>query len=346
MKRIFKICNRGFSLMTVIFVILAMAIAGTAVISLVSTSSQMLIDEHRAQQAFDLAQAGVSYEAQGLVGDNDWADNFGGTVNFGPGFFTTTFVEQTASTLKVRSVGDVAGTTRTVEQEFTRGTPAAFEHAIYTEDDFHSTGNSNVIVDGSVSVGGSVDVTGNSNVDMDGPVTENDPDVSVPDVDWSYWKGIADHIILGDYSFSEGTHSGVYYVSGKADIKNTSNFTLNGTIIARGQVQVTNNSNVTISGQGSKPAVVSEGRMQINNNSNLDIFGWLFSLDQVHMTSISNINVEGGIVAEGDIMCTGNSNFTVEYDPNRVPDVGFVGGQPGSALGGSTIMYGDWSEQY
>lgn len=339
-------CSRGFSLMTVIFVILATAITGTAVVSLISTSSRILVDEHRAQQAFDLAQAGVSYTAQGLVGDDDWSDNMGGTVNFGPGFFTTTYVEQTASTLKVRSVGDVAGVRRTVEQEFTRGTPACFEDAIYTEDWFHVTGNSNISVEGSVSTGGAVEISGNANVDMDGPISEYDEDVSVPSVDWSYWKGASDHTILGNYQFGPGTHSGVYYVSGKVDIKNTSNFTLNGSIIARGMVHVAHNSNVTIEAYGTEPAIVAEGKVQINNISNINIGGWVFSLDKVHVTTLSNINFDGGIVAKDEIMVTGNSNFDVEYDLNRVPDIGFIGGEPGSGTGGASIMYGDWSEQY
>ena len=166
MKKTVHISNRGFSLMTVIFVILATAIAGAAVVSLISTSSQMSIEEHRAQQAFDLAQAGISYQAQDLVGDNDWTDNLGGTVNFGPGFFTTVFIEQMAGTATVRSIGDVAGTTRTVEQKFTRGTPACFESAIYTEDDFAATGGSELTVIGPVTTGGTVDVTGNASLDM------------------------------------------------------------------------------------------------------------------------------------------------------------------------------------
>ena len=336
----------GFSLLTVIFVILATAITGTAVISLVSTSSQMIVDEHRAQQAFDLAQAGVSYTAQDLVGDNDWSDNFGETVYFGPGFFTIVYLEQTASTARIRSVGDVDGTTRTVEQEFTRGTPAAFEDAIYTEDRFHVSGNSNVTVVGSVSTGGPVQVTGNSNVNMNGPVNEYDEDVSVPDVDWSYWKGASNHTILGNHTFNGGTYDGVYYVSGKVDIKNLSNFTLNGAIIARGKVHIVNTSNVTINAPQSNPAIVSEGQMQINNNSNVNISGWLFTLDRVHVTNVSNFDVEGGIVAEGEVMCTGNSNIDVRYDADRVPDIGFIGGEPGSGTGGSTIMYGDWTEEY
>ena len=346
MKKALYICNRGFSLMTVVFVMLAMAIAGTAVVSLISTSSHMLIDAHRAQQAFDLAQAGISYQAQDLVGDNDWNDNLGGTVNFGPGFFTTLFTDQTASTATVRSVGDVAGTTRTVEQRFTRGTPAAFVDAIYTEDRFHITGNSNIKVEGSVSTGGSVQISGNSNVDMDGPISEYDEDVSAPSIDWSYWKGASDHTILGNYQFSEGTHSGVYYISGKVDIKNLSNFTLDGSIVARGQVHISNTSNVTINASGTNPAIVSEGKMQINNNSNASILGWLFGLDKVHITSTSNFNCGGGIVAEGEIKCTGNSSFDVEYNPDLVPDIGFVGGEPGSGMGGSTIMYGGWAEKF
>ena len=346
MKQAVHICNRGFSLMTVIFVIMATAIAGTAVVSLISTSSQMLIDEHRAQQAFDLAQAGISYTAQELVGDNDWSDNLGATVNFGPGFFTTMFMDQTASTATVRSVGDVAGTTRTVEQEFTRGTPACFESAIYTEDDFAATGGSDLGIDGPITTGGTVDVTGNTDVDMPGPVEENYSSADIPDVDWSYWKSASDHTILGDFTFGDGTYSGVYYVAGKTTITSPNSFTLNGTIISRGMVQITSSSNVTITADGKNPAIVAETRIQIDGNTSIDISGWLFSIGKIQMTDTSNFILEGGIVAGDEIKMTGNSSIDVNYALDRVPDVGFIGGEPGSGTGGATIMFGDWTEEF
>jgi len=346
MKNLFNICDRGFSLMTVIFVILATAIAGTAVISLVSTSSQMLIDEHKAQQAFDLAQAGVSYTAQGLVGDNDWGDNFGGTVNFGPGYFTTTFVEQTASTMTVRSIGDVDGTQRTVEQKFTRGTPACFESAIYTEDDFAATGGSDVSVIGPVTTGGTVDVTGNATTTLSGPITENHPTADIPDVDWSYWKSVADHVILSDHSFDDGVYSGVYYVAGQTQFTSLGGLTLNGTLVSRGQVHVNASANVSIIAQGRNPALVAEDRIQINNDATMVIEGWLFCLEKFLTAVTSNFTIEGGIAAGGEIKMTGHSTVDVEHALERAPDIGFFGGEPGSGTGGSTIMYGDWSEHY
>lgn len=345
MKNALHISSCGFSLMTVIFVILATAIVGTAVISLISTSSQMLIDEQKAQQAFDLAQAGLSYTAQELVGDNDWSDNFGGTVSFGPGFFTTTYVEQTASTVTVRSVGDVDGVRRTVKQEFTRGTPACFESAIYTEGDFSATGGSEVSVDGPITTGGTVDVTGNSDVDLSGPVNENHASADIPDVDWSYWKSTADHVILSDYTFGDGTYSGIYYVSGQTQFTSLSGFTLNGSLISRGMVHINASSNVTITAQPHKPAIVAEDRIQINNDATLNVTGWIFGLEKFLTATSSNFTIDGGITAGSEIKMTGHSTVDVEHALDMVPDIGFIGGEPGSGTGGATIMYGDWSEE-
>ena len=346
MKKAFYICSKGFSLLTVIFVILASAIVGAAVISLVSTSSQMLIDEHRAQQAFDLAQAGISYTAQELVADNDWSDNFGNTIYFGPGFFTTTYIDQTASTVTVRSVGNMDGTTRVVEQKFTRGTPACFESAIYTEGDFSATGGSDVTVDGPVTTGSTVDVTGNADVDLSGPINENHITADIPDVDWSYWKSVADHVILSDHTFGDGTYSGIYYVSGQTQFTSLSGFTLNGSLISRGMVHINAGSSVTIRADANKPAIVAEDRIQINNNATLDVTGWIFGLEKFLTATSSNFIIDGGIAAGGDIVMTGHSTVDVEHALDMVPDAGFIGGEPGSGTGGATIMYGDWTEEF
>ena len=337
--------SRGFSLLTVIFAVLVTAIAGAVVISLISTSAQMVVDEYRAQQAFDMAQAGISYTAQELAGDDDWSDNTGGTVNYGPGFFTSTFIEQTVSTATVRSVGDVDGTTRTVEQEFSRGIPACFEGVIYTEDNFTATGGSDLSIEGPVATSGTVDVTGNASVDMPGPIDDNHAGADMPDVDWSYWKGVADHVILGDYMFGDGTYNGIYYVAGKTTIVSPSSFTLNGSIISRGMVQITTSSNVTITASGTNPAIVAESRIKIDGNTNVAIAGWLFTLGDFLMTSTQNFSLDGGIAAAGEIKMTGNSIVDVDYALDRVPDVGFIGGEPGGDMGESSIVFGDWTEE-
>jgi len=151
--------SKGFSLMTVIFVMVIFAMAGVAVISLISGSASMVGNEYGSQKAFSIAQGGLEYIGMQLDGDSDWSDNNTETKILGGETFTITYIAQTTDTATVQSTSTVNGVTRTLQEDFSRGGGwEAFAYAIYSESNLVVGDKCNVNVTGNVAVGGNIDV--------------------------------------------------------------------------------------------------------------------------------------------------------------------------------------------
>jgi type II secretory pathway pseudopilin PulG len=331
-----KRCQRGFAIFTVVFVVVIFAILGIAAVALITGSTRMMSDEYHTQQALDVAQAGLAYTAEQLADDDNWSDNTGFTMSFGPGSFTITFLAQAENSATVRSDGTVEGITRSVKQEFGEGDlPKAFTKAIYTEGEIDVDGSATGDIDGDVSAGGGVDE--GEGVDFDGDVDEGNPDAEVPTPDWSYWQSIADSVIGSNYNFGSGTYTGIYYITGNVSI--SSDVTINGTIIARGNVGISGGSNITISATAPNPAIIAEGSVLFSGATGLTINGWVFSMDTVTFTGNTDIEVTGGFTAQGDVTFTGNTDADVDFDESYAPTDGFDGGE-------MTVGSSNWEEVY
>jgi type II secretory pathway pseudopilin PulG len=335
----------GFSILTAIFVLMIMSAIGLGTVEIITGSSQKTVDEYLTQEAFDVAQGGLQYIVKELDNDPYWEDNTAVAKSFGPGSFTVTYLSQTANTATVRVDGTVQGVKRSVTQSFSI-TPygaSPFGHAIYTETDFRATNDSGVTVQGDILTGGEVRPEDLSTIDVDGTIVHHHAEAEVPIPDWDYWLAVADHMIEGNYFFEDGAHSGIYYVTGQVDIKNTSNFRLDGTIICRGIVDITNNINAVISAQGTNPAIVAEDQIKMNNNDNLLIQGFLVSMSGIRTDTSNTVRIEGGIVAAEEIRIHNDSTVDIVYDGDRAPSAGFTGGE-GST--GGTIDIGQWRETF
>ena len=333
--------NNGFSLLTVIFVMVVFAVAGVAVISLITGSASMVVNEYGSQRAFAVAQGGLEYIAMQLDGDSDWSDNSAETKSLGGDSFTITYADQSTNTATVQSTATVSGVTRTLQQEFSQGggISEAFLYAVYSEDDLRVQNSSNVTLDGNVVLGGEEDVSGVSNYDVTGTVVENVAGVTVPTPDWDYWLSVADLVRSGNYNFPGGTSSGIFYVNNHARIRNRSNVTINGTIVARRNVVIRDNSNVTINAQGSNPAIIAQGNVTLRNNSNFVINGWIASLGQIYIRDMSSAYFTGGLTSVDRTRIQNMSNVEVNYSANKIPQTGFIGGTGG-------LVRGDWREVY
>lgn len=328
--------SKGFAIFTVVFVMVIFAILGIAAVALITGSTRMMSDEYHTQQALDVAQAGLAYTAEQLADDDDWSDNTGFTMNFGPGSFTITFLAQAENSATVRSDGTVEGITRSVKQEFGEGDlPKAFTKAIYTEGEIDVSGTASGSIDGDVSAGGGVDDEGP--VDFEGDVDEGNPDSEVPTPDWSYWQGIADFVIGSGYNFGAGTYNGIYYINGNVNVG--SNVTINGSIIARGNVSASGGSNITISATAPNPAIIAEGQVTFVGTAGLTVEGWVISLDTIRFEGNTDITLTGGITGSGDVAFTGNTAADVTFDESYAPTAGFDGGE-------MTVGSSNWEEVY
>ncbi|MFA4972277.1 MAG: hypothetical protein WC683_06665 [bacterium] len=337
-----KRSDSGFAILAVVVVLVVFALLGMAAVSLISSSAYMVVDEIKTQQAFSVAEAGLAYEAEQLENDNNWSDNAGYTKSFNPGSFTVTYVAKTNNTATVRVDGAVGGVTRSIQQAFTRGSgkPKAYSSAMYTETDITVDNNATGDVYGPVAAGGDVDE--NEGVVFHDLPEENDPNSSVPTPDWAYWQANADHVVTGNFNFTNGAYSGVYYVTGNVTSSNNSVFTLNGTIITRGRIVFGNNSNVTITAASGNPAIFAQSRIVISNNITANITGWIQSQSYIRIENNAGFTAVGGMVAVGDITIRNNAVIDLTYDENQAPGEGYSGGEPGEGgLGESS-----WEEVF
>ena len=345
-RKPFKGFPHGFALPVAIFVMVAFAAIGTATVALIAGSARVGDDEMLAQQAFGVAEMGLAYTAEQLGADTNWADNAGTVKPAGAGSFTTTFLAKTSGTATVQSIGTVGGVSATVKADFATGTPAAFLNTLYAEENIETTGSSTGVIHGSSVAGGVYSHTGTSYMTFDGTTDFNHSAASVPAADWSYWKGIAIYDLSGNYSFPAGTYSGIYYVSGNVSVTGSKTVVLNGSIIARGDVSFSGSSNVTIHAQGTNPAIVSEGDIGVTGSANLTIDGWVVAYDDIDLAGSANvINCTGGFATTGEFRHTGSGSFSVTYDADRIPPVGFPGGEPSGGGGGSSgPVLSNWRE--
>jgi len=329
---------RGFAFLSVVFVMVAFSTIGVGAVAMITGSGSMMEDEYHSQQAFDLANAGIAYEAEQLENDSDWSDNTGYTKTMAPGQFTISYITQSTNQCTVKSVGTVEGVSRAVQQKFSRGSgPKAFEKAIYTEADIDVSGAATGTVDGDVSAGGTV--TTDEGVTFEGNVEENNSTAEIPQPDWAYWQAVADHVITRNFNFSPGTYSGIYYITGNTTFN--SNVTLNGTVVCEGKVTMNSRSNITINATPPNPAIISGNTLRLNGNSGVTINGYMISTTIATITGNNDMTVTGGVVAEGDITMSGSSISDIVYDPDYAPSGdGFIGGEGGG--GGET--FDGWEE--
>ncbi|MFA4874720.1 MAG: PilX N-terminal domain-containing pilus assembly protein [bacterium] len=328
--------KNGFAILTVVFVIVSFAVLGVAAVSMIAGSSKMLMDDYQSAQAFYVAEAGVAYTAEQLMGDGDWSDNAGFTKDFGPGSFTVSYVNKDANTVTIQVDGTVGAITRRIQQQLSSSGSAAFDHGLYAVGSISSGGSSSGFVTGPVSAGGSFSQGGG--VVFDGEVENNNASAAIPVPDWSYWEGIADHVISGNYTFSPGTYDGIYYITGSATINN--DVTLNGTIVTYGSISCAGNGNISITAAAGNPAILAGGSLSFSGTSNLAILGWVFAVGSATFTGNSDVTVQGGVTAGGSVDITGNTDIGLTFNQSLAPVAGFNGGERAG------ISFGQWRESY
>ena len=359
----------GFASITVIFIVTVFAVMGMAAVALISGSTKRMEDEYHSQQAFEVAQAGVSFALKALTVDFDWSDNTGYFKQFGPGRFDISYPQRSADSITVRSDGTVEGIKRSITQEATRsgGGILAFSSAIYTEQDILVSGQAHTNVSGDVVSGGSVSgsgqarldiagdldtntgvrTTGQSHVGVSGETSTGYDTAQIPDPDWGYWSGHADHVVDGNMNMGSGqgtfTYNGIYYVTGNVTISGQANVIVNGTIITRGGFSLSGQSRLTVHPSGDRPAIVAEGTVSMSGQSigTFDIDGWILSSSQVNLSGQSNLAISGGIVAGDDISLSGQATFDITY--HECPSIGFSGGESDENAG---VVKGVWQEAY
>lgn len=331
-----KTCRRGFAILTVIFVMVVFAFLGVAAVALITGSAWLMRDEYHTNQAFDVADAGLSYIAKQLVDDSSWLDNPDLAQNFGPGSFSVTYLAKTADTCTVRIDGTVEGITRSIKQSFSKSGPEAWSKVLYTQSSVVVSGSANGVVVGDVSAAETID--DDQGVIFTGDNEENNTDADVPDSVWSYWQSVADHVVDADRNFDSGVYDGIYYITGNVTFGK--DVVLNGSIISRGSVMADGTDSLVITTTAPNPAILAQGSVTFTGNSDLVITGWVISYATITMIGNTDIVAQGGFSAVGDITFTGNADAALVYNAALSPAL-----SPGFT-GGAVLSFGQWEEIY
>lgn len=307
--------KNGVSIVATIGIMLILSVLAMAGVSLLGSASGLGMDYMQAQQAFYIAEAGKEWYLEQLQDDSDWSNNTNELPKaFGGGSFTITVSNASQNAINVISNGSLTGyesqpVQRVIEAGITRQALAeGYNYAIYA--------------------GGKIDTNNTENLNINGNTKENQTDF--PSVDYSYYQSIASHVISGNYTFTAGTYSGIWYVDGNVSIDSA--VTLNGTIVTTGNINMTGSDNIVVTATPPYPALVAEGNFLFQNASNITVAGLIYVGANMSGNFLSqraeNINFTGTILIKGNFNLQGSKDVTITYDPSILgnPPPGFSGG--------------------
>lgn len=344
--------GRGFAALVATFLIVTFAALGLGAVAIMGGSAELVSDEYRSQQAFNIAQAGLTYIAKELENDPYWYDNTPVTKDFGPGSFTVTFEEQTPNSVVARVSGTVAGVelTRTVQQSLTKAEGfAAFQNAIYGGQAYFGSSTSGTVT-GDVTAGWNFESAGS--VVLNGDVISPHEEAQSPFPDWSYWENVATTVLSGEYTYEfAGTYEGIYYVDGTVIIAGDTTF--NGTLVARGGPIVFSGPHQALfTANDPNPALIAMAGIYFSDPAapppEITINGWVVGgYESIEAESPCHVTVRGGLTSQfGVYFNPGPGEDLVVLDithvPPSAPPPGFTDvGEPAQG-----ILFGEWREVY
>jgi type II secretory pathway pseudopilin PulG len=135
--------------------------------------------------------------------------------------------------------------------------------------------------DGNISVNGSID---SGSVTVNGTQSQNQSD-SIALVDTSnaayqrttYQPASADTTVVGNYTFSSGTYTGVYHITGNVTI-DAGSVVINGTVWADGKVDIKQNADgLSITPTGGNPAIYAGDQVMIDKATGVTLNGSIVS---------------------------------------------------------------------
>lgn len=354
--------KKGYALLTVVFVMLALAVLVVGVVMLMFISSRSSVDAYKYDRAFYIAEAGRVFASKQFYAANDWTQNMGLPVTraFGDGCFTSSIATQTATAITLISVGVI-----TVEgKTYQRSIRVILSKQLWAfAEDYMiawaggGSGSTTAQIDNNVLIGGDVQIHGNINLGLNAVIsgdayasgsiygstsgiTGTYESASVlsttpPRLNTSYYDNQI--LVAGDYnngsqSWNSQTITGDIYIDGDLTIKNNANIDVSGAARVVVTGTVTMNNNVTI---GNHLTLISSGVVNIANNATIGDYCTLFSTNGFTI----NNNIESGafIAGAGTSFLT-PGNFSVW---NNAVIYGFIFCGGTLAFHNNTTFYGN-----
>jgi len=293
-------------------------------------------------QALWLAEAGIQKAFYTLKNDASYQNSpttISGTL--GGGTYSVSCVKN-ANTYTFTSTGTVSSLNRKITQSVVVGsTPEAFEYSFHGAHDI-DFGNSSGTVNGA-------DISAIHNINHEnkmhfgsGVDLIEGSTVATPTVNLSTYAALATKTVSGNKTFTAGTYTGIWYVTGKVTINDGVIF--NGTIVAGDTIATQDNAKITLNPTASYPALITQtGKnitLKINESTitGLIYCGNDFTIDGKDKV----IAINGSLIAGHDMNLSNLDNTTITYNSNL-----FSNPPPGFSANGGTVTISvqkDWNE--
>jgi hypothetical protein len=173
----------------------------------------------------------------------------------------------------------------------------------------------------------------------------------LPQIDFQYYRNIADFYYPGNYTFSEPLKPGIHYVEGNATILAPININ-GGTIVAEGHIMIRGSGTATISSPAKVPdsspfypayypALMAGGDIIKDNDVNLVANGLIYAEGEIILhCARSWFEVSGVMMGRGVLFPAADSDSVLRYSSEYCPVPGYV---PTDPL--VRIQPGSWAEE-
>lgn len=358
--------ERGFSLITVVFVMLALSSLGIGLTTNLSTMSHGSIEELDYHKVFYVADGGLqTVLSQQFLGDTDYSDNVAptpapyevGGIALGDGTFWVEYSSQSVDAVTLTVTAQINNSIRIVRQTITKPPSEAFGYAMYSQDNMNINGG-NGTINGSISSGGNI--SNNDGWTINGGQSSSNtvelPEVNVVE-DYSPYTDSShagDLTISGEYNqniyvtgnvtIAAGTTiNGIIVTAGNAEIGD--NVTLNGMLAATGNigsapnVEGINFTGTTNSLNAVLPLLVAEGSITMNTakDTTVEIDGYIMAEGSIHLNTgkDSTLVIDGLLISHNLVQINNQGNVTLNYDAAMAANL---------SSGTGSITLSDWQE--
>ncbi len=310
--------QQGFSLVTVIFVMLVLGSMGVGLSSSLSPQVVSSNMQNQGDQAFFIADGGLQYVIKEyFADDSDFSDNvaptpapFGNTpITLGSGQFWVEYSGQSSTATTVTVTSRVGSSVRAVQQTVTKPASASgpYAYALHGNGNLSMQGGTGVI-DGDLSAGGNISKQDDWTING-ATYAQNSEDA--PDIDLDDYIAMTSSTYNGNLAIS-GNYNTSIRVTGNLTIN--SNTTINANIVANGNITI--GSNVTING-----FVAAGGNISMNNETGLNFSGAVIGPEGTALAVLAangNISMNtaknGSASVNGYIVTGGNMSFNAGKD--------------------------------
>lgn len=341
-------------LMTFVFMI-TLTIIVSAFLYMTSVQLRTTEYEVSSSKALWLAEAGIqqvlynlkTYSAyrnapttvNGNLGAGSYSTSVPSVVKAPP---ITTYTLVSTGTVKTlnRKITQTVVVNETGGGSYPGGLPDAFNYTGYIRINANLSNTTNGVINGDFKV--DQNVSGEGAWTINGALIQNSS-LTIPTVDFAGYKGIANNVVNGNFTFQAGhTYTGTYYVTGVATIEDS--VTINGGLVSEGTVNMRGADGVKLNPSDGMPAIITQGNIDMANSANSKVTGKgvVYAQQGLNLQQASNVTISGTLIIDQNLNIKNADKITLSYDAGikANPPPFFSGYTPGI----SVTPNKDWHE--